>query len=48
MATIVDLKTWKKLDFTSETARVGVVVYCDLLSDFTFSQELLSFLFAAN
>jgi hypothetical protein len=42
MAMIVDPKTWKKLDVTLEMAtRLGEAVYCDLLSNFTFSQELL-------
>jgi hypothetical protein len=41
MATIVDPKTWEKLDFTLEMAtRLGEVVYCGLLSNFTFSQSV--------
>jgi hypothetical protein len=35
MATIVDLKTWEKLDFTLEiAARLGEDVYCGFLSNF--------------
>ncbi len=37
MATVVDLKTWEKLDFTLEmAARLGEDVYCGFLSNFAF------------
>jgi hypothetical protein len=38
---IGDTKIWENLDFTLEmAARLGEVVYCGLLSNFAFSQEL--------